>query len=524
MGTAETGHDRDPVDDARDPAAVDLQLDRVLHAAPVGLLLVDAQGVIRTANAELESLFGYGPGELAGRPVETLVPESERDRHPALRSGYFAGPDRIHLGRGRDLFGVRKDGSPVPVEIRLGPLETAGGTFALASVVEISARMAVEHERDRFFELTRDLIVINGIDGILRRVNPAVLEGLGFGEDELIGRSFVDFVHPDDRARALGRFRQRLNDDDGQTTELRCLCKDGSSKVVLWSAVFDPERDVIYAVGHDITDRKREETELRRATRMAKAMNRELEAFSYSVSHDLRVPLRSIEGFSLALLDEYRDVLDGEGLRYLGRVRHSVQRMSNLIDDLLRLSRISRTEPKPETVDLSRIANAIVEELRQQDPEREVDVEIQQGVEAIGDAGLLQVALRNLLENAWKYTSKRDHASIEFGRAFVEGEPAYFVRDDGAGFDMAYADRLFGAFQRLHDATEFEGTGIGLATVRRIVNLHGGRLWADAAVDEGAEFFFTLAERGVRSETVGDAGASRRDGPAFARNGREGPD
>jgi CHASE3 domain sensor protein/signal transduction histidine kinase len=222
------------------------------------------------------------------------------------------------------------------------------------------------------------------------------------------------------------------------------------------------------------------------------AANKELETFAYSVSHDLRAPLRGIDGFSQALLEDYGDRLDAAGLDYLRRVRTAAQRMAELIDDLLQLSRVTRSELRREMVDLSALAADIATTLRQHEPQRALDVTIADRVVAQGDPRLLRVLLENLLGNAWKFTSQRPHAHIEFGLARHDGKPVYFVRDDGAGFDMAYADKLFGAFQRLHAATEFEGSGIGLATVARIAHRHGGRVWAEGAVDAGATFFFTL--------------------------------
>ncbi|HZC19561.1 MAG TPA: CHASE domain-containing protein, partial [Rubrobacteraceae bacterium] len=226
------------------------------------------------------------------------------------------------------------------------------------------------------------------------------------------------------------------------------------------------------------------------------ATNRELEAFSYSVSHDLRAPLRSIDGFSQILLEDYADELDEDGQDYLGRVRAATQRMGRLIDDLLSLSRVTRGTMNRERVNLSALAEEVAEGLREARPERAVMFSAQKGLEVWGDPRLLRVALENLIGNAWKFTEKEPEAQIEFG---VDEElsrrgriPVYYVRDNGAGFEMAYADKLFGAFQRLHGPEEFEGTGIGLATVQRVVRRHGGRIWAEGEVGRGATFYFTL--------------------------------
>jgi light-regulated signal transduction histidine kinase (bacteriophytochrome) len=221
---------------------------------------------------------------------------------------------------------------------------------------------------------------------------------------------------------------------------------------------------------------------------------RELESFSYSVAHDLRAPLRAIDGFSQALVEDHGERLDDQGRRHLVRVRDAAQRMAELIDDLLALSRVTRTEVRRSRVDLSALARARLDDLQRLEPQRRVETVIAPGIFAEADPQLAAIALDNLLGNAWKFTSKRAEARIELGVVSDGGELTYFVRDNGAGFDMAYRDKLFGVFQRLHAEVEFAGTGIGLATVARIAARHRGRIWAEAAVGEGATFYFTLAE------------------------------
>ena len=233
---------------------------------------------------------------------------------------------------------------------------------------------------------------------------------------------------------------------------------------------------------------------LQSAKAATEAANRELESFSYSVAHDLRAPLRAIDGFSRAALEDYAEALGEEGRRYLGNVRQSAQRMGRLIDDLLILSRVTRSDLRHQRVDLSAIARDIIETLRAGEPDRQVDCTIADGIVATGDEGLLGVVLENLLGNAWKFTGKRADARIEFAILNRDDAQIYVVRDNGAGFDMAFAGKLFGTFQRLHSVSEFEGTGIGLATVQRIITRHGGRVWAESVVDQGASFFFTLDE------------------------------
>jgi light-regulated signal transduction histidine kinase (bacteriophytochrome) len=226
-----------------------------------------------------------------------------------------------------------------------------------------------------------------------------------------------------------------------------------------------------------------------------KVVNRELESFSYSVSHDLRAPLRSIDGFSQALLEDCFGQLDVTGQDYLHRIRNATQRMGNLIDDLLNLSQVTRSEMNLESVNLSLLASNISTELHQSEPDRQVELSVQPGLIASGDARLLQVLLMNLLTNSWKFTSQHPQARIEFGMMPGGTDvdiPVYFVRDDGAGFDMAFANKLFGPFQRLHSIKSFPGNGIGLATVQRIAHRHGGKVWGEGAVEQGATFYFTL--------------------------------
>jgi light-regulated signal transduction histidine kinase (bacteriophytochrome) len=246
--------------------------------------------------------------------------------------------------------------------------------------------------------------------------------------------------------------------------------------------------DALQTLNRELDDRVSERTT------QWEAANRELEAFAYSVSHDLRAPLRALDGFSDELLRGYSDRLDDRGQHYLRRLRSGTQRMGQLIDDMLQLSRLNRVAMKREPVDLTALAEGVAAELRGREPDRTVAFVIEPGLFADGDAGLLAVALENLLGNAWKFTSKKPSATITVGREWHQGAPTFFVRDDGAGFDMAHISKLFGAFQRLHTQREFEGNGVGLATVQRVVHRHGGEVWAEGVPGQGATIHFTLPQ------------------------------
>lgn len=347
-------------------------------------------------------------------------------------------------------------------------------------------------------ETASDGIVVADVRGAVTYLNAAALRIFGRTETQALGRSVTQFMperYHEAHLQGLERFAAtgegRLI---GRTVELAGLRADGEEFPLELSLASWRSGGEIFvaALLRDVTVRRRAEEDLQRHAAQLEISNAELDAFSYSVSHDLRAPLRAIDGFSLALIEDFGRQLDEKGADYLRRVRTAAQRMSQLIDDLIDLSRVSRAEMKREPVDLTAIAREVEQELRRREPGREVEVEVDPDLSVEGDSRLLRLALENLLGNAWKYTRTRPRARIELARVQYEGRPGFEVRDNGVGFDMAAANRLFGAFQRLHRADEFEGTGIGLATVQRIVRRHGGRVWASAVKDRGATFGFTL--------------------------------
>lgn len=337
-------------------------------------------------------------------------------------------------------------------------------------------------------------------------VNKKMAEMLATTNEDMLASSPESFLDKD-WLGIVDQLKTRRTAGIGEQYESKLRRRDGGVLWVLTSAapLSDENGKLVGSLTMvaDITRLKEAEERLlqlnaeleeRVASRTADliTLNREMEAFSYSVSHDLRAPLRGIDGFSLALLEDYGDQLDEDGRNLLNRVRAAAQRMATLIDDLLNLSRISRSEMKWENIDLTELVHSIVDDLRQSDPARNIEIMIAPEMCVSGDERLIRIALENLLRNAWKFTRKADQARIEVMPVFEHGRDVYAVRDNGAGFDMAYADKLFGAFQRLHSVSEYEGTGIGLATVQRIIHRHGGRIWAEGAVNEGATFYFTL--------------------------------
>ena len=485
---------------------------RLLELAPDAMILVDRTGRMTLVNSQTQRLFGYTEAELLGQPVEMLVPDGVRAGHAAHRAAYAAAPRTRAMGSGLSLAGRRKDGTEFPVEISLAPMETEDGLLVMSAIRDVTERRQAEGalrtseaKFRRLLELAPDAIVIVDPDGRMTLVNSQAQRLFGYAEQEMLGQP-VELLVPDrvrvghvaHRARYMAEPRTRPM---GSGLALAGRRKDGTEfPVEISLAPMDSEDGMlVISVIRDVTDRRAAENRIstlnsdleRRVAELA-AVNRELESFSYSVSHDLRAPLRSIDGFSQALLEEYGEALTGDGQDYLRRVRAATQRMGELIDDLLNLARVTRREMRNEPVNLSALANAIVAQLQKNEPDRTVTASVQDDLVAHGDPQLLRLVLENLLGNAWKFTGKEPAARIEFGMTTQNGTPVYHVRDNGVGFDMAYSEKLFGAFQRLHAMTEFPGTGIGLATVQRIVARHGGRVWAEAAIGRGATFYFTL--------------------------------
>ncbi|MCJ7565177.1 MAG: response regulator [Candidatus Aminicenantes bacterium] len=347
------------------------------------------------------------------------------------------------------------------------------------------------------------ILVIQG--GLIKFANAKAAHVWGYSIGELLSRPFIELVFESDRPATEAYFSKKAEELIDEVLYFRYVNKQGSigwveanGAPIIWEG-----KPGILGFITDITERKRAEGEILRLneelerrvkerTAQLETLNEELEAFSHSVSHDLRAPLRSINGFSQALLENYKDRLDEQGQHYLERLSEASERMAELIDDLLLLSHVARVELKKSKIDLTALARSIMQELQKTQPERQVEFVPAPGLAASGDPNLMRTLLENLLSNAWKFTSKKPQARIEFGMTYHDDKPVFFIQDNGAGFDMTYADNLFKPFQRLHSLAEFPGTGIGLASVRRIVHRHGGRVWAKGKPNEGATFYFTI--------------------------------
>ena len=349
-------------------------------------------------------------------------------------------------------------------------------------------------------------IIVWELGGAIEYWNHGAEELYGFTREQAVGRSHSELLHP---IHPLGMpaIQELLARDGTWSGELTHVINGREifveSRMTL---ITEPDgRRTVLKSNRDVTEERRAREEVRKLTQeleqrvkdrtaQLEASNQELEAFAYSVSHDLRAPLRGIDGWSLALVEDYGPSLDQTAHQYLDRVRAETQRMGHLIDDLLKLSRLTRVEMQYESVDLTALAQGIASRLRDSEPNRHLDFIVQPGLQTSGDARLLEIVLDNLLSNAVKFTGPRTQARIEFGQNPTAEEAEFYVRDNGVGFDMAYSKTLFGAFQRLHKYTEFPGTGIGLATAQRVLRRHGGRIWAEAQPDQGATFYFTLGK------------------------------
>ncbi|HBB86531.1 MAG TPA: hypothetical protein DC047_02820 [Blastocatellia bacterium] len=484
------------------------QLAGIIGSAMDAVITVDDEQRIVLFNGAAERMFLFPAEDAIGQPLDRFIPERFRAGHKDhVKNFGNTHVTRRSMGTLGALYGLRADGEEFPIEASISQIESDGKKLYTVILRDVSERKRSEEalkEQARILDLAP--VMIRDLNGRIVFWNTGVEKMYGWKSEEALEKISHKLLKTE-FPRPLEEIKARLLADGDWEGEVIHTTKDGARLVVSshWVLHRD-ERNrpkAVLVIANNITERKHAEREVRRLneeleqrvadrTAQLQAVNKELEAFSYSVSHDLRAPLRHIDGFSQALLEDYTEKLDDVGKSYLKEVRSASQEMAQLIDDVLQLARVTRSEMRREVVNLSETVHAVADELKRREPARRVNLKIEAGLETRGDKRLLKIIFGNLLGNAWKFTAKRKGAQVTFGREQKNGESAYFIRDNGAGFDMAYVGKLFGAFQRLHTAGEFEGTGIGLATVQRIVYRHGGRVWAEGAVNEGATFYFTL--------------------------------
>jgi len=456
--------------------------------------------------------YGYSHEEFLQMRLTDIRPPEDAQR--LLEDVGSGRPEFQHSGQWRHRL---RDGRLIDVEITSHTLNFLGHAAALVVVHDVTDRKQAEAALRRsearkaaILKSALDCIITIDHQGRVVDFNPAAERTFGYQFSEVAGKPLADLIIPPDLRQAhvkgLARYIETgehvvLN----RRIELRAVRSDGSEFPVelAITPIHEDDKPMFTGYLRDISDRKRAEEELRRLnaeleervrqrTAQLEAAAEELEAFAYSVSHDLRAPLRAIDGFSLVLVEDHGQALNEDARGLLDRIRGASQRMAQLIDDLLDLSRLTRAEMVWKPVDIAALARGVAADLRKTDPNRKVTFRIADGMVATGDERLLRVALENLMSNAWKFTGRVLEPTIEVGHLNGPGVDTFFVRDNGAGFDMAYSHKLFGVFQRLHSVRDFPGTGVGLTTVRRIIHRHGGRVWAEAAVDRGAAFYFTL--------------------------------
>ena len=489
-----------------------------LVADNVPVLLCAYEGMsCRFANQRYAEFFGFTAENVVGRHLREVLGEESYALTRPLVERVLAGEQVAYRGRRASPgFGERL------MEIKLVPDAPQPGRErgfygVFLDITEQEAAAQVQRRQSALQEALLSAQSEAGLGmfiieaGKVVHANDALCRLFGYSQAEIKALpSYLELAHPSDRARILRNHERRLRGEQFENHyPISVVTKSGERREAeLTAAYMAGETPRVMCILVDATEqiearaeieRLNAELERRVAERTAEltAANRELESFAYSISHDLRAPLRGIDGFSKLLADEYRERLDAQGVDYLERVRRAAQRMGHLIDDILELSRVTRQEMRRVRVDLSQIAAELIEELARAAPAHRVETHLAPGLTALGDPQLLRVLMQNLVENAWKYSSKTPAPRIEFGQERHGEETVFFVRDNGVGFDMQFAGRLFTPFQRLHRPEEFEGTGIGLATVARIAHRHGGRAWIESEPGKGTTVRFTLCNPGV---------------------------
>ncbi len=473
---------------------------RAVEAAPNAMVIADAKRKIALVNVRTEQLFGYLREELIGKEIESLVPECFRAKHPGHVHGFFQDPKARSMGAGRDLFGLRKDGTEIPIEIGLSSMETSEGLFTLASIIDITERKRAEESLRRLAAVvtdSNDAITLQDLEGKISAWNRGAEKMYGYTESEAQAMNIQETIPEAKRQEAL-EFMKRAQ-EEVPSFETQRLTKDGRTLDV-WLTVTKLVDGAGKSVGiatteRDITERKRAIERLVEEKKNLERVNLELDSFVYTASHDLRAPLRAMSSYATFLEEDCKGQLDEKREKYLVQIRKGADRMNELIEDLLTLSRLSRIQNPYEEVKIRELLDSVLDRIEFDLKEMKVDLRIQDEMPTVYcDRIKIGEVFLNLINNAIKFSSKTPHETprLEIGWRDQSESYEFYVKDNGIGIDPEYHEKIFGIFEKLHLREEYEGTGIGLSIVKRIVEDHSGRVWVESGVGKGAAFYFAI--------------------------------
>jgi len=505
--------DRMPIVVAQSSEARTALLASIVDCSGDAIIAKTPEGIITSWNHGAEQIYGYSASEIIGQPVSLLIHPDRPDEMAGILARIRSGERVEHY----ETVRLRKDGKAIAIALTVSPIYDSEGRLVGASSIarDITERTrAVEKLRAAslyarsLIEASLDPLVTISPQGIVTDVNEATIKVTGIERENLVGTDFSDYFTEPEKARE--GYRHVFSNGSLTDYPLTIRHRDGRLTEVLYNAsVYKDVRGNVlgvFAAARDVPEIRRLNHELQARVGELTALNQELESFNYSISHDLRAPLRHIDAYTKIVLEKPGWGMPEEARSYLERVGEGARRMGRMVDELLELSRASRREPAKQITGLKSLVEDVIFELKPEVQDRDIEWRIGALPFADCDPALTRQVFANLLSNAVKFSRSRKPAVIEVGQIWHEGQPVLFVRDNGEGFSMKYADKLFGVFQRLHRREEFEGTGVGLVTVQRIIHKHGGRIWVEAELDKGATFYFTLDSPGEPrpgSETEG---------------------